>query len=94
MTPLLFSLDDAHPLCAPLCRGLNADVGRLERRRFPDGESYLRIHAEVKDRPVLVLADLSRPDDKFLPLSFLCDTLKELGASQIGLIAPYLCYMR
>ena len=94
MTPLLFALDDDHPLRAPLCRGLNADAGRLERRRFPDGESYLRIHAEVKDRPVLVLADLSHPDDKFLPLSFLCDTLRELGAGQIGLIAPYLCYMR
>ncbi|WP_298716968.1 ribose-phosphate pyrophosphokinase [uncultured Oceanisphaera sp.] len=94
MTPLLFSLDDQHPLRAPLCRELHAAPGRLERRRFPDGESYLRIHAEVKDRPVLVLAELSHPDDKFLPLSFLCDTLKELGASQIGLIAPYLCYMR
>ncbi len=94
MTPLLFSLDDEHPLHATLCRELNADAGRLERRRFPDGESYLRIHSEVTGRPVLVLTDLSRPDDKFLPLSFLCDTLRELGASQIGLIAPYLCYMR
>ncbi|GAA3717825.1 ribose-phosphate pyrophosphokinase [Oceanisphaera sediminis] len=94
MTPLLFALDDQHPLRAPLCRELHADPGRLERRRFPDGESYLRIHAEVKDRPVLLLAELSHPDDKFLPLSFLCDTLRELGASQIGLIAPYLCYMR
>jgi ribose-phosphate pyrophosphokinase len=94
MRPLLFSLDDAHPLLSPLCRGLNAEAGQLERRRFPDGESYLRIHNEVTGRPVLVLADLSRPDDKFLPLSFLCDTLRELGASQVGLIAPYLCYMR
>ncbi|GHA15388.1 ribose-phosphate diphosphokinase [Oceanisphaera arctica] len=94
MMPLLFSLDDAHPLLSPLCRGLHADAGRLERRRFPDGESYLRIHNEVTGRPVLVLADLSHPDDKFLPLSFLCDTLKEMGASQVGLVAPYLCYMR
>ncbi len=94
MMPLLFSLDDAHPLRSPLCRGLNAEAGQLERRRFPDGESYLRIHNEVAGRPVLVLADLSHPDDKFLPLSFLCDTLRELGASQVGLLAPYLCYMR
>ncbi len=94
MMPLLFSLDDDHPLRSPLCRGLNAEAGQLERRRFPDGESYLRIHNEVAGRPVLVLADLSHPDDKFLPLSFLCDTLRELGASQVGLLAPYLCYMR
>lgn len=94
MTPLLFSLASHHPLFIPLCQSLNAEAGRLERRRFPDGESYLRIHNEVIGRPVLVLADLSHPDEQFLPLSFLCDTLRELGASQIGLIAPYLCYMR
>lgn len=94
MTPLLFSLDAGHPLWAPLCRGLHAEPGRLEQRRFPDGESYLRIGSEVSGRPVMVLAELSRPDDKFLPLSFLCRTLTELGASQVGLIAPYLCYMR
>ncbi|WP_116474901.1 ribose-phosphate diphosphokinase [Zobellella maritima] len=94
MIPLLFSPDTDHPLFAPLCRGLHAEPGQLEQRRFPDGESYLRIGNEINGRPALVLAALSRPDDKFLPLCFLCDTLRELGASQVGLVAPYLCYMR
>ncbi|MGR7922978.1 ribose-phosphate diphosphokinase [Zobellella denitrificans] len=94
MTPLLFALEDGHPLLGPLCHGLGAEPGRLERRRFPDGESYLRLLGEVAGRPCLVLADLSRPDDKFLPLCFLCDTLRELGAARVGLVAPYLCYLR
>jgi len=41
-----------------------------------------------------VLADLSDPDDKFLSLIFLFATLRELGAASVGLVAPYLCYMR
>ncbi|MBL1376060.1 ribose-phosphate diphosphokinase [Zobellella iuensis] len=94
MTPLLFSLEEPHPLSAPLCQGLGAEPGQLERRRFPDGESYLRLLSEVAGRPCLVLAELSHPDDKFLPLCFLCDTLRELGATRVGLLAPYLCYLR
>ncbi|WP_375056792.1 ribose-phosphate diphosphokinase [Zobellella sp. DQSA1] len=94
MTPLLFSLAETHPLFAPLCQGLGAEPGQLARRRFPDGESYLRLLSEVAGRSCLVLAEFSRPDDKFLPLCFLCDTLRELGATRVGLVAPYLCYLR
>lgn len=95
MTPLLFALPDSHALFSPLCRALPAEPGRLEFRRFPDGESYLRILSAITpEQSVMVLADLSRPDQRLLPLCFLCDTLKELGAGRVGLIAPYLCYMR
>ena len=41
-----------------------------------------------------MVADLSHPNSKFLPLVFLLDTLKELGANSVGLVAPYLSYMR
>ena len=37
---------------------------------------------------------LDRPDAKFLPLIFAANTARDLGASKIGLIAPYLAYMR
>ena len=40
------------------------------------------------------MADLSHPNIKYLPLLFLLETLRELGASQVGLVAPYLSYMR
>jgi len=42
----------------------------------------------------IILADLSQADAKFLPFVFLAATLRELGASSVGLLAPYLSYMR
>ena len=45
-------------------------------------------------RNCLVVADLSRPNTRILPLLLLADTLRAQGASSIGLIAPYLPYMR
>ncbi|WP_323847205.1 ribose-phosphate diphosphokinase [Microbulbifer magnicolonia] len=94
MTPLLFALDPSLALFEPLRRGLPAEAGALEYRHFPDGESYLRIDTPVAGRHCILLADLSDPDGKFLPLQFLAATLRELGAGSVGLVAPYLCYMR
>lgn len=94
MKPVVFDLTGTHPLTAPLYEALSAEPGELEQRRFPDGESYLRVAGEVERRQTIIVADLSRPDERFLPLSFLAATLAELGATGVGLVAPYLCYMR
>ena len=91
--PLLFCLD-AHPLQATLCAGLCAETGLVETRKFPDGESWLRIGSEVAGRQCIILANLVDPDASYLPLCFLSATLRELQAYSVGLVAPYLCYMR
>ena len=92
-TPIIFSLEP-HPLEQSLSEKLVADKGCLSWRRFPDGESFLRVDTDVKNRHCMILADLSHPDSKFLALLFLAETLKELGALSTGLLAPYLSYMR
>lgn len=90
----LFNLDPLYPLFNPLCQALSAEAGILTQRQFPDGESYLCIEQDVAQRDIFILATLDRPNEKFLPLIFLADTLKELGANSVCLIAPYLSYMR
>lgn len=75
-------------------RGLLAEPVAFEMRRFPDGETYLRIDSDVEDRQIALVCTLHQPDVKFLPLAFMTDTLRELGARSVGLVAPYLAYMR
>jgi len=65
-----------------------------ETRRFPDGESYLRLPGEVRGQPVDLVCSLARPDPQFLPLAFAADAARELGASEVTLVAPYLAYLR
>jgi ribose-phosphate pyrophosphokinase len=43
---------------------------------------------------VAFLATLNRPDAKLFPLLAAAATARELGAMQVGLVAPYLAYMR
>lgn len=83
-----------HPMLYSLSQYLEAKAGEIENRRFPDGESYLKVDTEVKDKQCIILMDLTDPDKKYLPLIFLANTLRELGAESVGLVAPYLCYMR
>ncbi|AUD78838.1 ribose-phosphate pyrophosphokinase [Kangiella profundi] len=91
--PLVFSLDN-HSLADSLAKTKSVQRGKFDVRQFPDGESYLRITSDVEGRVCIVVADLSHPNAKYLPLLFLVETLRELGASQVGLVAPYLSYMR
>ncbi len=81
-------------LGARLARELACPTLAHEMRSFPDGETYLRIDDEVAGCDCLVVADLSRANTRILPLLLLAATLRAQGAGSIGLIAPYLPYMR
>ncbi|HET8707355.1 MAG TPA: ribose-phosphate diphosphokinase [Pseudomonadales bacterium] len=96
---LLFNLDGNAALFNALLKrsagGLRAlAAGELELRRFPDGESYLRVLSEVKGAEVFILCSLAPADSLIMPLVLLCETLREMAVSKIVLLAPYLGYMR
>lgn len=93
-SPLLFALPGNETMAEALCIALNGEMGRLEMRNFPDGESYLRLLTDPKGRSVVLVCTLDRPDGKFLLLAFAAAAAKDLGASRVGLVAPYLAYMR
>ena len=65
-----------------------------KRAPFPDGETYLRLQQDPNGRPLVFVCTLDRPNPKFLPLIFAAATARELGATKVSLVAPYLCYMR
>lgn len=84
----------AEPAASELASHWSAALGTVEARRFPDGESYLRLHAEVAQHEVVVVASLRDPDPQALRLWYLAQTARDLGAVRVGLVAPYLPYMR
>jgi ribose-phosphate pyrophosphokinase len=77
-----------------LARTLLGEIGAIEMRAFPDGETYLRFLSDVAGRSIAVICTLARPNEKILPLVFAAATARELGAARIGLVAPYLGYLR
>jgi ribose-phosphate pyrophosphokinase len=94
MKTIILVLPGNEKLAANLTEKLNATIGKVTIRHFPDGESYIRIHDDVKDKKVVIVCSLSQPDEKLLPLYFLSNVAKDLGAKCTCLVAPYLAYMR
>jgi ribose-phosphate pyrophosphokinase len=94
MKPILYCFPDCEQLAEPLLAMLGAERGRLEWRRFPDRESLVTLHDQCANRDAIFLCTLTDPDTKFLALYFAAMTARELGARRVGLIAPYLAYMR
>ena len=94
MTLLLLSLPGNEPAARALAEQTAAEVGVLTVRHFPDGETYARLDSGVQGRDLALVCSLHRPDDKLLALAFVAETARELGARSVGLVAPYLAYLR
>lgn len=94
MKPMVLAYPGNESIAGTLRTALDAEPVAFAMRRFPDGETYLRIDSNVADRAVTLVCTLHNPDDKLLPLVFMTSTLREVGARSIGLVAPYLAYMR
>jgi len=91
---LIVALPGGAHLAASLAESLQCEWSELALHTFPDGETLVRIDAPVKGRCVVLAGSLHHPDEKTLPLLFAADTARELGASMVGLVAPYLAYLR
>ena len=94
MKPVVIGLPSNETLAAAIADHLDGDIGQLALRRFPDEETYVRITTPVAGRELILACTLDRPDDKLIPLLFLAATARDLGAARVGLVAPYLAYMR
>ena len=94
MKPIIFSLPGNESLADSITAGIKGEKGDFEIRQFPDGETYVRVLSDVKEKNVFIICTLHQPDAKLLALLFLCNLLRDLNAKSICLIAPYLAYMR
>lgn len=94
MRPIVFHLPGDEIFADKLVRTLESERAALALHRFPDGESLVRLDADVSGRVVVLACSLALPNEKTLPLLFAADAARDLGASKVLLAAPYLAYLR
>lgn len=92
--PLLLVMPGNEKMGAHLAHKLKCEMAEVKVERFPDEEAHVTIAANPKGRHVAIVCTLDRPDSKFLPMQFASDAARDLGAVGVGLVAPYLAYMR
>ncbi len=89
----LLAFDDEATLAGRLAAELSVTPAIIERHRFPDGETRLRLPAALPP-DVVLLRGLQDPNAKLAELLLAAGGARELGARRLVLVSPYLAYMR
>jgi ribose-phosphate pyrophosphokinase len=76
-----------------LAAAAGLDFAEVDVHPFPDGESRIRLPENLPER-VFICRSLNQPNQKLVELVLAASTARALGAGRVGLVAPYLCYMR
>ena len=78
-----------------LAETLGAESVPVESKSFPDSESYVRISGDVSGENVVIAQSTYPPQDRHLvQLLQLLDTARDLEASKLVAVVPYLAYSR
>ena len=82
-------------LTALVAQELGLKASKVEIKRFPDGEKYIRIDDDVSGEDVAIIQSMHHEPDNFLFEYFLlCDTVRDLGAKRVIGVLPYFAYAR
>lgn len=91
---VLLAYPGQRALAESLARHSGYALAEISVHHFPDGEAKLSVPAELTDCCVVLVCSLDQPDAKTLHLLFAADAARDMGARRVGLVAPYLAYMR
>jgi ribose-phosphate pyrophosphokinase len=98
-TAIWMAPEASRPFAQPLIEYLGASLAELEEKQYSDGEFSLRPITNVRDRRVVLIQSLYRDQrksiaDKLCELLLLASTVRNAGARDMILLAPYLCLSR
>ena len=88
---LLFSTESYTALSTSVAKTLGTALQEVERKRFPDGERYLRIEPDVRGAEVVLIGGTVSDADT-LELYDIASGLVHNGAAQLTLVIPYFGY--
>lgn len=87
---------DAHPqLARAIAQLTEATVLPATLSAFADGETRVRIEAEVQDADLYIVQPTSTPtNERLMTLALLADAARGAGASRVTAVVPYFGYAR
>lgn len=93
MPPLVVAGSASKPFAEALASELGTTLAHGEHKRFPDGEGYVRLHADAKGKDVLAVQSTA-PDPNLVELLLWLDAAREAGARTVTAVVPYFGYAR
>ncbi|MCL4386031.1 MAG: ribose-phosphate pyrophosphokinase [Cyanobacteria bacterium] len=92
---MLFSGSSNPALALKVAEYLNIQIGQVERKRFKNGEIYIRFMESVRGADVFIMQTCSEPvNDNIMELLIMLDALKRASAGMINVVMPHYGYAR
>lgn len=74
---------------------LGADLGAVDIRRFPDGETFVKIHDNIRGQDVFIVQSVChQPNEMLMELLIMIDAMRRGSAERITAVLPYFGYAR
>jgi ribose-phosphate pyrophosphokinase len=89
----LVSTSSCSDLCDKLAKTMDYRKAEMERKRFPDGELYLRIKDHIKGNKVIVVAN-TRRDEDLVETILTSEAARGSDPSRLITLIPYFGYAR
>jgi ribose-phosphate pyrophosphokinase len=95
LKPLVIGGSNGEHLAIELSQLMELELVSVEIKKFPDGETYVRILGEVSGRDVVYINSLQRsPNESLIETLLTLDALRDLGATRLIAVIPYMSYAR
>lgn len=74
---------------------LQTDLGAIDIRRFPDGETFVKIQDNIRGKDVFIVQSVCRqPNEMLMELLIMIDAMQRASAARITAVLPYFGYAR
>jgi len=74
---------------------LETDLGAVDIRRFPDGETFVKIQDNIRGKDVFIVQSVCRqPNEMLMELLIMIDAMQRASAARITAVLPYFGYAR
>lgn len=95
MHKLIIGGSNSRGLARKIAQQVKQQYADLIVKKFPDGDTYIKFPVSVRNSILTIVNSMHpAPNDALVELLFAAHTARELGASKIIFVIPYLAYMR
>lgn len=91
---LLLSGSANEPLAGEIASQLGQPLCQVTKKRFADGEIFVRIDENVRGQDVFIIQPTNPPAENVLELLILIDAAKRASAARVTAVIPYFGYAR
>lgn len=92
---IVFSFSETSSLAKSVAKKLSCKFSEIISKKFPDGESYVRIKEKVTEKNFVLISSFAKnPNSKIIESLLAASIAQEYGARKLILVATYLPYMR